>query len=581
VSASSSEVWPGTRLASRGLAVCGALAERVRRLPVLWVIATFVAVEWIAVLALALTVRHNGWVYYQGGDQLWYYTLGWLLGKGQLTQTVVGYGWSFFLTPLTWIFGPDLVAALPAIVLFNVLVLLPTAMLALYGLASRIGGRLFAYWTLLLWVVVPFFGIRYTNLGSHQLYTELTLPQSFGLTGLSDFPAMVAVLVSLYFCARVATGPSARRALVLDGAAAGAAAGIAIAIKPSTSLFLVGPALMFLWTRRFSSLGAFAASLGPALLALAVWKARGLGNVPLFSNGLGHHGADLAAGAPLVGFVGSKYFSNLNWHHLTQNVDQLREHFWSGRLLVWLVFAGLIGLGRRSRWALLLLGGALLPLTFVKASYPYAQVQDATIFRLLMPCFPIFIVLLACVPLLLPGVPGRLAGWRPSFREPPQRLRAGLVALTLVVSGIVPLAAFAAADTGSGGATVAAVSNAALTPAPVPADIGSIGLTGSVVRGHILLRWRPQSPGSRVFYRIWRGTGPSNGLTCPPSPGARWCTVGLQDIRVTTATSNIDRPDPGRYTYRIAVASNWLDDPGYGDVYYFSRPVTVDLPAHR
>ncbi|HET6946149.1 MAG TPA: hypothetical protein VFI01_12415 [Gaiellaceae bacterium] len=579
MSASSSDVVPGGRWVSRGLAACSAGAERLRRLPVPWVIGSFVAVEWIAVAALALTVRHNGWVFYQGGDQLWYYTLGWLLGNGQLTQTIVGYGWSVALTPLSWIFGPSLLAALPAIVLFNVLVLLPTTMLALYGLASRIGGRLFGYWTLLLWLVVPFVGIRYTNLGYHQRYTELTLPQSFGLTALSDFPTMVATIVSLYFCARVATGPNSRRLLLLDGAAAGAVAGIVVAFKPSTSLFLVGPALMFLWTRRFASLGAFAAAMSPALLALAVWKARGLGNVPLFSNGLGHHGSDLAAGVPLVGLAFSKYFSNLSWSHLTQNVDQLREHFWSGRLLVWLVFAGLIGLARRSRWAVLLVGGALLPLTFVKAAYPYAQVQDGSIFRLLMPCFPMFVILLASTPLLLPGVPRRLAGWQPPIRQLPHRGRAALVVATVVVSGIIPLAAFAAADTGSGGATAAAITNSSFTQVPVPGDVGSIDLTASVVRGHILLRWRPQRPrGSRAFYRLSRGSGPTSGLSCQSSPGARWCVMGLPEIRVTRATSYVDRPDPGRWTYRVAVASNWLDDPGYGDVYYFSRSVTVDVP---
>jgi len=102
-----------------------------------------VVVEWLAVLATARVVRHAGWIYYQGGDQLWYYTLGWLLGHGQLTQTPVGYGPSVLYAPIARIAGPDLVSALPAIVLLNVLVLMPAAMLALYGIAARIGGRLF------------------------------------------------------------------------------------------------------------------------------------------------------------------------------------------------------------------------------------------------------------------------------------------------------------------------------------------------------------------------------------------------------------------------------------------------------
>ena len=37
-----------------------------------YVLAALVGIQWIAVLALALTVRHNGWLYYAGGDQLWH-----------------------------------------------------------------------------------------------------------------------------------------------------------------------------------------------------------------------------------------------------------------------------------------------------------------------------------------------------------------------------------------------------------------------------------------------------------------------------------------------------------------------------
>ena len=95
------------------------------------VLAGLVVVEWLAVLGTARVVRHAGWIYYQGGDQLWYYTLGWLLGHGQLTQTPVGYGWSAMLAPIARIAGPNLVSALPVIVLLNVLVLMPVAMVSL------------------------------------------------------------------------------------------------------------------------------------------------------------------------------------------------------------------------------------------------------------------------------------------------------------------------------------------------------------------------------------------------------------------------------------------------------------------
>jgi hypothetical protein len=200
-----------------------------------------------------------------------------------------------------------------------------------------------------------------------------------------------------------------------------------------------------------------------------------------------------------------------------------------------------------------------------------------------MPGFPIFIVLLASVPLLLPGVPGRLAAWRPAFREPGPRWRVGLLATTLVISGLVPLSVIAAANTGSGAATAAAIGGSAstvVTPMPVPADVGAVTPTASVSNGRVLLLWHAQHQhGGRVIYSIWRSHGRGSGLSCQTGPGARWCTIGLPEVGATSDPAFADHPGKGRWTYRVAVVANWLDDPGYGDVYFFSRPVTVSVPA--
>src|SRR5207253_11515755 len=99
----------------------------------LYVLGGLLAVQWIAVLALALTVRHNGWLYYAGGDQLWHYSGAYLLAHGDLPPTYVGVGWSTLLAPISWIVGPDLVSALPFIIVFNALVLVPLATLCIYG----------------------------------------------------------------------------------------------------------------------------------------------------------------------------------------------------------------------------------------------------------------------------------------------------------------------------------------------------------------------------------------------------------------------------------------------------------------
>jgi hypothetical protein len=544
-------------------------ANVIENLPVPRVLAGLVVLEWLAVLATARVVRHAGWIYYQGGDQLWYYTLGWLLGHGQLTQTLVGYGWSAMLAPIARVAGPNLVSALPAIALLNVLVLLPAAMLALYGIAARIGGRLFGYWAVALWLVVPFAGVLYTNTGYHQRYTELLLPQAFGLTAMADFPAMVATVVSIYFCVRSLWS---EQATLLDGIAAGVAAGAAIAIKPSAALFLAGPALAFAYRRRFKLAGAMLVGLAPAVGALTVWKERGLGQIPVLSQGAGRlAGHGLAAGAPLAGLDFGKYYHLLNWAQLGHNIDLLREHFWSGRLIVWLVIAGLIGLGRRSLTAFALVGGWFLAFAIVKGSYASASIEDGSLFRVMMPSYPAFVLVLASVPLLLPGAPQKLRTWRAAFAEPRPRVRWSLAGAALLLTAIVPLAAIAAVRT-TGQIDRA---TAGKTVMPVPANV-DVGLAASVQDRHVILTWRPDGlSGGPVFYRIWRGR--TGGTTCPQHLGALLCGVDAPEVGTTHANRFDDRAPRGRWVYRLAIAANWLNDPNYGDVYVLSRPVVVHV----
>ncbi len=181
-----------TAAAPAGVEAIGAWLTRVREivssLRPAYVLGAFVAVQWVALLALAVTVRHNGWLYYAGGDQLWHYSGAYLLAHGHLPPAYVGYGWSSMLLPVSWFAGASLVSALPAIVVFNTVVLLPVALLCVYGIASRIAGRLFGYFGALLWIVLPYFGILFVEPGYHQKYTELTLPQLLGLTSVPDFP---------------------------------------------------------------------------------------------------------------------------------------------------------------------------------------------------------------------------------------------------------------------------------------------------------------------------------------------------------------------------------------------------------
>jgi hypothetical protein len=519
-------------------------------------------VQWLAVLALALTVKHNGWLYYAGGDQIWHYSGAYMLAHGHLAPAYVGYGWSVLLLPVALIAGPNLVSALPAMVLLNTLVLLPVALLCVYGIASRIAGRLFGYFTAALWIALPYLGILFVEPGYHQKYTELTLPQVLGLTSVPDFPATVALLVSAYFCLRALDSAS-----WYMGAAAGLAAGYSIAIKPSNSIFLVAPALFLLVERRRALLW-FGAGLAPALLTLALWKYRGLGELA----------AAPAEPVRVAGGVGDLlhriHNPSLNsWEHLHQVLLGLREHFWVARVMEWLPLAGCVALFARSRRGALLVASWFLVFLLVKGTYVPASVEDASFFRIMMPSFPAYLILAASVVLLVPGVRARPQA-QPQHSSPlaGRRLRVALAAAATVFV-LFPLGIIAATpklhDHGTQAVRVGD------TLVPVSSDVDLRATVGS---GGVRLNWRPQSAGTAsVFYRVLRAAG-YRARGCAGTRGADDCFLYVDPIAATRTTSLVDRPGPGAWTYGIGVSANWLNDESLGDVYVVSRTVTVTVP---
>ena len=534
-----------------------------------YVLAVLIVVQWAAVLALALTVRHAGWIFYQGGDQLWYYTVGWQLAHGHLGIAGIGYLWPVLLAPISLATGPNVANAYPAIILIDVLLLLPIGLLALYGIAERIAGRLFGYWATALWIALPFLGITYANAGYHQRFTELFLPQALGLTAMADLPTLVAALVSGYFTARILFDEQPQS---LDAIAAGVAAGAAIGIKPATTLFLAGPALALLAARRSKHAALFAVGLAPALLAMTVFKWRGLGALPIASP---YESTRLAAGSlglPL-GFLNLGHYVNLDWGHFQENLAAVQEYFWSGRLVEWVPFAGAVALARRSFGAMLLVVGWFAAFIVVKGTFVAASLSDASLPRILLPAYPMFVLLVAALPMLWPGVPRRLAA-RPATenRRAGARRRTLLVVAGIVGTAVLPLAAFAAVplEKGTGIATFG------VTPIPGNVNIGVRATTGS--DGAVTLTWNDQrESGGPVFYVVYRAPMSRPDYSCVLTPSSR-CTVALDNVGSTKTPRFVDRPGPGRWHYRIGVAANWLDSPNYGDVYVMSSHVAVTVP---
>lgn len=520
------------------------------------VLPALVGLSSLLLLVFALTVRHNGWIFYQGGDQIWYTTTGWQLAHGELPPTRVGYGWSLLLAPIMLFFGPGYVDAMPAVIALNVLVLGPSALVAVHSIASRIAGRTFALWTAALWVVLPYAAIPLWRADYHERYVEQFLPQALGLSGLADYPSMVALLCAAALTVRALQEESDRAALL-----AGLAAGFAVGTKPSNALFLAAPALALLVARRLRPLAAFGIALLPSLITLAIWKQRGLGALPLFA----FEETRTAAGASIAA-IGLDRYIDVDWATLRQNLNELREWFWSARLLEWAPLAGAIAVARRSPAIATLLALWLAAFVVVKGTSPLATVASGSFFRLLMPAWPAYLLLAASLPLLVPGVTRALAPPRRATTDVPGVALYAALALLAAAPLLISLAARPATTPSS-----AILVNGILTPVDdsFNVEIRPDGAAREVT-------WETPAGRAASFYRVFRSAAGGEDTSCDGSsdrPGAAECRLELLLLGTTREGRWRDGSPPAGSVYRIGRAANWRDDPTGGDVYLISPPL--------
>src|SRR5207302_6629304 len=132
-----------------------------------------------------------------------------------------------------------------------------------------------------------------------------------------------------------------------------------------------------------------------------LWKYRGLGQLPAFHSGAGG-GVSAAAAAPLALANPFTKYVHLDWGVLRQNLDALREFFWSVRPLEVIPFAGAIAIARRSWPKAALVFFWFAAFLIVKGTDPHARVEDASFWRLMLPSLPAYLLLLAAIPLLVP-----------------------------------------------------------------------------------------------------------------------------------------------------------------------------------
>jgi hypothetical protein len=505
-------------------------------------------------IALALSVEHNRWLWYHGGDQIWLATSGWLLDHGDMPWAIVGWGWPLVLAPIIAISGPTFLEAVPLTLALNVLVLGPLATICVYSIGCRLAGRLAGLWCAALWVAAPYIAIPLFVDRYHERYVEQVLPQALGLTTMADYPSMVLVLVAATLVLRsLATH-------VNDALLAGLVAGLAAGIKPANYLFVAGPVVAYLLARRWREGLGFAAGLAPGTLVLALWKWKGLGELPLFSL----REVRSAAG-PIVALAGFDRIDTLDWDTWRENMSDLREFFWSARLVQWAPFAGALAVARRSVPAAGLLLTWLAAYVVFKGSAPVASVETGSFWRVLMPAFPAFFVLAAAIPLLIPTLERRLG--RRLARPPARRAPRWTVAAAAVVLGLAPLLVVAIARPVRG-PELAVTVNEIL----VPVDGEAVDLRTSRDGLGQRLTWRTPTELARVFYRVYRTQGPGADTYCFET-GATQCKLSMIELVTTRDTSFFDRSPERGVTYRIGVAANWEDDLAQGDVFLLSAPV--------
>jgi hypothetical protein len=392
---------------------------------------------------------------------------------------------------------------------------------------------------------------------------------------------MVALLVAGYFCIRALD-----TAEWLDAGLGGIAAGFAIGIKPANALFLAGPLLGFAAAKRWREGAACGVALVPELVALALWKYRGLGHLPIITpapKALAAGAGALAGNGLPLGVVVSRYV-HFDWWRMHRNYLELREFFWSVRLLQWLPLAGFVGAARRSWPKALLLAGWIGAFILVKGSSNAGSVESGILLRLFLPGFAPFLIFTAMIPLLVPTVGPRI--WQ---RFPlrtwsiPRRRELALAAA--VVFGVVPVLLFAALSPLRGTGAVKDFQYYVLVPADKAFAV-HVGRTPSGAAE--LVTWKPPSSAASVFYRVYRSR-PSvpapdptlppghDGIRClPPStyghPGASDCRLEMTFVGTTRDHSFVDHPPAGAWTYRVGLTANWLNDASRGDTMVLSGP---------
>jgi hypothetical protein len=517
------------------------IASVAERAPAPLVLVALCAIQLGIALWVALSATHNHFVWYSGGDATEYWTASWSLAHGEIGQSIISYGVPVLYAWVPFVTGTTLLGGLPVITVIQAAVFVPLALVLFWAVADLLFGRLFAWWAAVLWVVGPLLMLAGFTASYRADFKNLFLaPHWFGLTNMADMPSLVFVLATAWAALRLL-----ERRTYLDAALTGLLAGALIGIKPANGFFLIALAIPLLAIRQIRPLLVAGAAFVPALVTLALWKERGLGKLPITSYAPAH---EAAAVHPEL--ADTNKYVQFDWSHLHGELLDLRDVFWSLRLLEFVAVAGIVAILRRSP-----VKGAFVAVWFagfclLKGSSEQSQIVTVSYWRFVEPGLPAFILLAAALVFLVPR------SGRP-FELPhrPSRVFGGrrTILFAAVVLALVPLLLVAVAQPAPAAHYVR--SDQLANDAPLTTELHPI----AAVHGRrVHLTWPPLRTGPTSSYYVVYRSGVNDGCELPDM-GAKECGLQMDRVGITRTPSFDDTPGAGTFWYRIALMANYRD----------------------
>ena len=335
-----------------------------------------VGTQWLVTAGVAIVATHNGSVYGDPTAARATVDTAHRVATGGI-PAAGGPAYPLLLAPITAV-TPHVSTVASILMTVNILVLAPLASYCLLEVARRVAGSLYAIaaaavWLLLPIVAVPLFVPKY-----HDTYVDHVLPALYGLTLQPNYLAMVLSLVAAFLCLRAATGARPAHA----GLAAGLAAALAIACVPVAAGVAVGIVLALAAARRPRAALEALAGVAAGVALTLVWRARALPDDVI------------TLGGP-------------SWDGFQSTMAQIREFFWSNRLLQWLPAAGAIGMLRLCGVGAALSAGWVATATVLVLATP-SVFDNGRVFVAWIPAWPAYALLVAAIPALVPTLVRRL-----------------------------------------------------------------------------------------------------------------------------------------------------------------------------